>query len=342
MTDQSKPHVVIADYLTDDLTHEKGVLGDLARISALDAYSEEDLRGRIEDADAIMLFHNVALTSQTIDRLEHCRLITRCGVGVDNVDLDAARRRGIPVANVPDYGTEEVADSAIGMALALTRGFSRMNSILRNPDAPGLWNHEHAVPLYRLRGRVFGIVGLGRIGTATALRAKALGMDVVFYDPYLPDGYDKTFGIRRTESLRMLIEQSYVVSLHCPRTPETENLIDAQSVTWFRPGSYLVNTSRGPLVDTSVIPTAIESGRLSGVALDVLPKEPPAADDPLLVAWRDPQHPAHHRLIVNPHAAFYCEEGLTDMRVKAAENCRRAILGQAIRNVVNGVSSSPP
>ena len=337
MTGSQQHHVIIADYITDDLSHERAILEPVARVSALDAYSEDDLAGRIDDADAIMIYHNVALTSQTVDRLKQCKLIARCGVGVDNVDLKAAQDRGIPVSNVPDYGTEEVADSAIGMMLALTRGFARMNSIYRGEQPPEVWNHEAGAPLYRLRNRVFGIVGLGRIGTATALRAKALGMQVIFYDPLLPDGCDKMIGVRRVDTLRDLMTESDVVSLHCPRTSETQDMINAESLSWMRDGSYLVNTARGAVVDVTAIPMALESGKLAGAAIDVLPHEPPADDHPLIAAWRDPSHAAHHRLIINPHAAFYCEEGLIDMRVKGAENCRRAILGERIRNVVNGL-----
>src|SRR5262249_53581825 len=163
-------------------------------------------------------------------------------------------------------------------------------------------------PLQRLRGRVFAIVGLGRIGTATAQRAKALGMDVVFYDPYLPDGFDKALGIRRAESMEELLRDAYIVSLHCPLNEESRHLINKQTLALMPKGSFLVNTSRGGVVDTSAIPGTIKSGQLAGAAIDVLPHEPPPPDDPLIVAWRDPAHPAHHRLIVNPHAAFYTEQ----------------------------------
>src|SRR5439155_12624045 len=134
-----------------------------------------------------------------------------------------ARERGIPVANVPDYGTEEVADSAIGMALSLARGIHLYNSRLQH--AVGPWSYTQAAPIRRLRGRVFGIIGLGRIGTATAVRAKALGMDVAFYDPHKPDGYDKALGLRRVEKLDELLRQSFVLSLHCPLTAETRHIV---------------------------------------------------------------------------------------------------------------------
>lgn len=327
--------VAITDFISDDLRTEREKLADIADVKAFDAMSEADLAGKIEAADAIMLYHNIGITKATISKLTNCKLIVRCGVGYDNVDWAYARERGIPVANVPDYGTEEVADSAIGLMLALTRGINAYNSRLRRREGP--WMYTPEAPFYRLRGRVFGIIGLGRIGTATAHRAKALGMDVAFYDPYKQDGYDKALGIRRVEKLDDLLKQSFVLSVHTPATPETKHIVDARAIAQMPRGSFLVNTARGVVVDATAIPAAIASGHLAGAGIDVLPQEPPPEDHPLLVAWRDPKHLAHDRVIVNPHSAFYSEEGLLDMRIKGAEACRRALLGESLRNIVNGV-----
>src|SRR5262249_37461325 len=153
------------------------ILGEVANLVALDAYAEDDLRGRVEDADALMLYHNIEIRRATIERLSRCKLIVRCGVGYDNVDHQFASSRGISAANVPDYGTEEVSDSAIGLTLALTRGIHLFNSLYRSEAREG-WTYLAGAPLVRVRGRVFGVVGFGRIGSATALRARALGMDV--------------------------------------------------------------------------------------------------------------------------------------------------------------------
>ena len=161
--------IVITDFLTEQPDCEREILGDLADIACLDASSEDELAGRIEDADAVMLYHVIKIGERTINALKNCKLIVRCGVGYDNVDRAAARRRGIPVANVPDYGTEDVADSAIGMALTLGRGIHFLNSRLRRGHGP--WTYMQAQPISRLRGRTFGIIGIGRIGTASALRA---------------------------------------------------------------------------------------------------------------------------------------------------------------------------
>lgn len=324
--------IVIADFISDSLDTEKKIVGDTAEVIALDAYNEKELEGKIEDADAIIMYHSLAITRNTIERLKHCRLIVRAGVGIDNVDHYCARTLGIPVCNIPDYGSEDVADTAIGMMLALTRGITFLNSRLR--DSLGEWSYRQVQPLSRLRNCNMGIVGLGRIGTATALRAKALGLDVVFYDPYKPDGFDKALGIRRAETLQRLLEQVKILSLHCPLTKETYHLINEKSLNYLPPASYIINTARGGVVDTSVIPDAILSGHLAGAAFDVLEQEPPV-NDALVQAWKNVEHPAYHKVIINPHSAFYSEEGLHEIRVKASIACLHALKGEEVGNIVN-------
>jgi C-terminal binding protein len=330
---QEKYRVIITDMIADDLEPEHEILGDVAEVIALDGHDEKELIGHVEEADALMVYHHLSITKVTIDRLTRCKLIVRCGVGYDNVDHARARQRGIAVANVPDYGTEEVADSAIGLTLSLTRGTHVANSRLRARQ--GEWAYEQVRPLARLRGRTFGIVGLGRIGAATAIRAKALGMDVAYFDPYKPHGYDKSLGIRHIESFEELVAQSFVLSLHCPLTEETRLLVDASVIEQMPAGSFLINTARGDVVDISAIPDAIACGQLAGAGIDVLPDEPPTEDNSLVAAWRNPDHPAHERVIINPHIAFYCEEGVREFRTKGAIACRRAVLGERIPNVVN-------
>ncbi len=325
--------VAITDFITDDLVPEHKLLSDIATIEKLNGFAEEELWGRIEDFDAIMMYHNLHISSKTIERLTKCKLIVRCGVGVDNVDWKFARTRGIPVANVPDYGSEEVADTAVGMLLALTRGISFLNQrLIRNE---GAYSYSQVVPLKRLRGRTCGVIGIGCIGTAFALRAKALNLRVVFYDPYAADGMDKALGIERASSLEELLKRSEILSIHCPATDETRHMINSKTIELMPMGSYLVNTARGTIVDTDMIPAAIASGRLAGAGIDVLAHEPPSASDPLILAWRDPKNPCHDRVIINPHSAFYAEEGLMDMRVKGSQACRNALLGLPLKNVVN-------
>jgi len=325
--------VIVTDFIKPPLMIENEILGGIANVIALDANGEADLQGRIEDADAIMMYHFITLSEATIRRLKKCKLIVRCGVGIDNIDHRTAREVGIPVANVPDYGAEEVADSAMAMMLTLTRGVHYANSRLQREV--GAWSYEQVVPIHRLRGRTFGVLGLGRIGIATALRAKAFGLRVIYYDPYAPDGCDKAIGIEQVETLDQLLQQSEILSAHCPRTSETQHIIDDAAIAKMRPGSFVINTARGGVVDAHAVLRAVESRHLRGAALDVLEVEPPDSADPLIRAWRDPAHPAFDRIILNPHSAFYSEEGLNDMRIKGSRNCLRVLRGEQPRNVLN-------
>ena len=190
-------------------------------------------------------------------------------------------------------------------------------------------------PLHRLRGLRLGIIGLGRIGVATALRAKALGLEVLFHDPYAVDGLDKALGVTRCELLEEMLPRVQAVSLHCPRTTETQGLINSRTLAMLPKGAFLVNTARGGCVDAGAVLDCIESEQLRGAALDVLEVEPPPEDDPLIAAWRTPGTLAHDRVIINPHSAFYSEEGLDDMRIKGSMNIRRVLEGKSPRNIVN-------
>jgi D-3-phosphoglycerate dehydrogenase/C-terminal binding protein len=328
-----KPQVIVTDYIVEPLECERRVLAGHADVRALNARSQSELDGRLEEADALMIYHFLRLERAQIEQLKRCRIIVRPGVGYDNIDIDAARERGIPVCNVPDYGTEEVADSALGMALVLARGTHYLNSRLRRGVGP--WSVEQAAPIHRLRGRVFGVIGCGRIGSAAALRAKSFGFDVVFHDPFVPDGVEKALGVRRADTLDSLLEQSHIVSLHCPLTPQTRGLIGAKEIARMPRGSVLVNTARGGVLDTAAAVDALAGGHLAGAGIDVLEHEPPPEDSAVLRAWRDPDHPAHDHLLLNPHAAFYCEEGSEEFRTKGAREILRALKGEPLRNRVN-------
>lgn len=324
--------VVITDFIPDTAT-EREVLGPDVDIVALNALSEDEILFQVEDADAVLLYHLISLSRKSISQMKKCRLIVRAGVGYDNVDWKYAREQGINVCNVPDYGTEDVADSAIGLMLALTRGINFHNSRLRRGQ--GDWGFSEYAAVPRLRGRTFGIIGLGRIGTAAALRAKALGMNVVFYDPYARDGTDKAVGAKRVETLDELLAQTFVLSPHCPLTAETRHIVNDETLGKLPAGAYVVNTSRGGVVDVNAVLAGVTSGHLAGAGIDVLETEPPSGDEPFIKAWRNPSHPAHDRIIVNPHTAFYCEEGLGEMRLKAVQNVARVLSGAEPRNLVN-------
>jgi len=262
--------------------------------------------------------------------------IVRAGVGYDQIAIAACAAHGIPVCNTPDYGTTDVADHAIALTLALARGIVGYHTALKTDIAAG-WDFMAAPTVRRLSGQVFGVVGLGRIGTATALRAKALGMQVMFFDPYRPTGTELALGLARLGSLDELLAIADVVSLHTPLSDETRGMIDRAAVARMKPGMLLVNTSRGPVVDPDAVLDGLRSGRLAGAALDVLPVEPPAGDEPLLLAWQKGEPSIANRLILSPHSAFYSASSLADLRRKSAEVAVDYLFAGRLRDCVNGL-----
>lgn len=331
------PKVWVTDFIATDLEWEREELAGVAEVAGCAAGHERELEPILEQADALIVWHVITISAATIARLRRCRLLVRAGVGYDNVDLAAAAELRLPVCNVPDYGTEDVADHAVTLALALLRRVGEAAATMRR----GGWDWRLLTPIHRLRGRTAGIVGLGRIGTAAALRLKAFGFDVCFLDPYLPDGADKSLGLRRCETLAELLAQSDLVSLHVPLTDETRYLIRAETIARMRPEAVLVNTARGGVVDTAAVADALAAGRFRGVGLDVLPSEPGSDADPLFAGWRR-QEPWAERVILTPHLAFYSEEGMEELRRKAARQVRRMLEGRPLRNVVNGITEPRP
>jgi phosphoglycerate dehydrogenase-like enzyme len=225
------------------------------------------------------------------------------------------------VCNVPDYGTEEVADHTIALTLALCRQLFPLDAEAKRLG----WRIEVAPKLRRLSSLTFGIVGLGRIGTATALRAKALGFRVVFHDPFLANGAHKALGIQRATALEDLLDQSDVLSLHCPSSTATRGMIGEAELARLRSTSFLVNTARGDLVQKEPLFRALREGRLAGAGLDVVQDEP----------LRSAAEAATPNLIVTCHAAFCSPEGMIEMRTTSARIARAALLGQPVWNRVN-------
>jgi D-3-phosphoglycerate dehydrogenase len=285
--------------------------------------------------DAIVVWHELVIDRALIARLKRCRIIVRAGVGFDHIDLEAAAEAGIPVCNTPDYGTSEVADHAIGLMLALRRGIvSYHQNLVADPRAG--FDYARAPLVRRLRGRVFGIVGLGRIGTATALRAKAFGMSVIAYDPYVSRGTEIAVGVARTDDLAELLAASDVVSLHCPLTDETRGLIDADALRLMRRDAILINTARGAIVDIPALLEALRSAVIGGAGIDVLPVEPPAEGDALAAAYQGRADPlVGERLIVTPHAAWSSPESVADARRLAVETAMLYLRHGRLRNLVN-------
>jgi D-3-phosphoglycerate dehydrogenase len=319
--------VVVTDSLAE-LGSERTILDDVADITMLQTNDEADVARRGAHADVLLVYHTIKLTERSIAALTKCRGIVRCGVGYDNVDIRAAGRHGIAVCNVPDYGTEEVADQALLMLLALARRFLAAEKSVR----AGNWDCQVAFGTPRLRGRTLGIVGCGRIGTAMALRAKAIGMRVVIYDPYRPDGVEKSLGVERCHRLEDLLPQAEFISLHCPLTEETRHLLNARALALLPRGAYVINTARGPCVDGAALVTALDAGQVAYAALDVVEEEP----------LRDERLRRHERIVLTPHTAFYSVEAFQEMRSKGAAEARRILLGETPRNAVNREWLTPP
>ncbi|HEX7007639.1 MAG TPA: C-terminal binding protein [Alphaproteobacteria bacterium] len=287
------------------------------------------------ECDGIVCYHLMHLDAAALARTRRCRIIVRAGVGFDNVDLEAAAARGIAVCNTPDYGTTDVADHAIAMLLDLTRGVPRYAANLKR-DPVGGWRWQDGAPNQRrLRGARFGVVGLGRIGVATARRAAAFDMKVGFYDPHLPPGVELAHNFERFDTLETLLAASDVVSLHTPLTPATRGLIDAAAVAAMKPGAILINTARGPVVDLDAVYDGLKSGRIGGAGLDVLPSEPPDPKHPLIAAYAADAPWLRDRLVLSPHSAFYCPESLYDLRYKTAETAAVFLLEGRLRACVN-------
>jgi phosphoglycerate dehydrogenase-like enzyme len=263
-----------------------------------------------------------------------CRIVVRMGVGYDTVDLEACGRRGVVVSNVPDYGTTDVADHAIAMLLTLARGTACYDAALRAGLAAA-WRHDLNPTARRLRGLTCGVVGLGAIGTAAALRARAFGMNVRFYDPYILPGRDLALGFERDATLDGLLAASDVVTMHTPLTDETRRMIDAHAVSQMRPGTLLINAARGPIVDTAAVLDGLKSGRIGGVGLDVLPKEPIDLGDPLVAAWHADEPWIRGRVLLSPHAAFYSAASFEDQRRKSIETALHYLRDGIVRNCVN-------
>lgn len=300
---------------------ERPFLSDVADVSTVWVGFNAPFPEAAAAAQALILWHGPLVTAEVIARMPNCRVIIRNGVGFDTVDIAAAAAAGIPVCNVPDYGTEEVADHAIALTLALYRQLFPLD---REAKQLG-WKINVAPKMRRLRTQTFGIIGLGRIGTATALRAKALGFRTVFYDPYVPAGTHKAIGIERIDTLEEILRVSDTISVHCPLSAETRGMIGAKELALMKPGSFLVNTARGDVVQKAPVFAALHSGHLAGAGLDVVEAEP----------LRTAEEAATPNLIVTCHAAFCSPEGMVEMRSTSARIARAAVLGQLVWNRVN-------
>lgn len=333
---QARPLVALLD--GRDCSIEMPILKDVATVAFCDAQSTSEIHEKVlNEAVGALMWHTIILTKEDLEKFKTLRIIVRIGSGVDNIDVKAAGELGIAVCNVPGYGVEEVADTTLCLILNLYRRTYWLANMVREgkkftgPEQV----REAAQGCARIRGDTLGIVGLGRIGSAVALRAKAFGFNVIFYDPYLPDGIEKSLGLTRVYTLQDLLFQSDCVSLHCTLNEHNHHLINEFTIKQMRPGAFLVNTARGGLVDDDSLAQALKQGRIRAAALDVHENEPynvfsgPLKDAP--------------NLLCTPHAAFYSDASATELREMARPKPRPTTTRPSpSRRRCTNVAEAPP
>ena len=322
--------VLVTDYAWPSLEIERAILSAAgAELVVEESGDPSELVRLAADADAILTNWR-KVSDEALDAATRCLVVARYGVGVDNIPVARATDLGILVANVPDFCLEEVSDHALALLLACAR---RIVTFARATRA-GSWDLlglGRGLP--RLRGQQLGIVGYGSIARALIPKAQGLGLEVTVYTPRLAPGHDTATGVETTNDLTHLLRTSDYVSLHAPATQETHGLIDEDALRSMKPTAYLINTSRGALIDENALRHALEQGWIAGAALDVMTEEPTAAGNPLI---------ALDSVIATPHAAFYSETAIAELARKAADNVAVALAGGIPASTVNrGVVGSP-
>lgn len=313
--------VVVTDYNYADLEIEASTLAEWgATVEGFHCSSPEEVIQVAREADALISQY-APVTAQVIASLTKCKAIGRYGIGVDNIDVPAATEKGIAVINVPSYCEEEVSDHALAMLLAWVRKVPHYAVEVRN----GVWDWKTGRPIYRLRGKVLGLLGFGKIARHLAAKARALGLVVLAHDPYLPEEAFSGSGVKRV-GFEELLAQSDFLSIHVPLTSETHHLINADALALMKPTACLINTSRGAVVDEQALVEALKRGQLAGACLDVMEKEPPDPENELL---KMPQ------VLISPHVAWYSEESEGELRRKVANDIGRALNGLLPEGLVN-------
>ena len=300
--------VVVSDQVFPTTDIERGVLDEIDATLEIADGTRSGLLSVGADADAILNTY-LPLDAATIAGLPRCRIIARYGIGVDNIDVEAATAAGVTVTNVPDYSVEEVAAHTVALILALIRRLPAADAVVRS----GGWGLDELRPIRRISGLTFGLLGYGRIGQRVGRAIEAIGGQILVHDPFLPAGTTTP----RLVDLEELVASSDVLSVHAPLTPATRGLIDAPRIAAMRPGAILVNTSRGGLVVLDAVIDALRSGHLAAAGLDVLEREP---EDAARIAGVP-------NLLLTPHIAYYSEESLAESQRKAATQIVKVLTG---------------
>lgn len=316
-----KPMVVVTDLDQPSLAEEEAVsAAEGFELVRAECRTEEEVIRAGKGADGLIVQY-APITRAVFEALPDLKVVGRYGVGVDTIDVDAATEFGVAVCNVPDYGTEDVSDHAIALALSVARGVVGLDRAMRG----GNYSLAPVQPLHRVAGRVFGVVGLGLIGAATARKASGVGYEAIGFDPLHEPGTTTPDGTK-VVTFDELISRSDVVSLHVPLNKHTHHLINADVLAKMKPGAVLVNTCRGGVVDTEALVEALRTGGIRAAALDVFEQEPLPADSPLLEL---------PNTVLTPHAAWYSEESQVELKRRTAQNVADVLAGRKPRNIVN-------
>jgi D-3-phosphoglycerate dehydrogenase len=319
--------VAVADSVFPNLDLARAVVSRAgAELRLASQPTPEGIVAAAREADALLVTY-AKINADMIREMKRCKIISRFGIGVDNVDIEAATRAGIVVTKVPDYCIDEVSDHAMALLLSLVRKIPFSSARAH----AGRWEMPAVTPIHRIRGTVLGLVGFGRIPQLVAPKAKAFGMRVMAYDPYVPLNLMEQAGVGRLEFAELLKISDYI-SIHSPLLPETHHLFGTEVFSQMKPGALIVNTSRGPVVDEAALARALDTGQLAGAALDVLEQEPPV-NSPLF---------GRENVILTPHTSFYSVESLEELQTKAAEEVVRVLSGQPPRNPVNPEALAAP
>ncbi|MFT4727985.1 MAG: D-3-phosphoglycerate dehydrogenase [Granulosicoccus sp.] len=315
-----RPKVVITDFDFGDVDVERNILEAVgAEVVALQSKCEEDLLDEARDC-AAMINQYARIGERTIAHLSQCEVIARYGVGVDIVDVEAATRKGILVTNVRDYCTEEVADHAIALWLTLARKLPDYDRATHQ----GVWQWQSGKPIHRIRGRTMGVVSFGKIGQAIAVRAKAFGVQIIAYDPFLPVHIAKEHGVELVSKADLLARSDYIL-MQAPMTPDTRHFLSDAEFGVMKPAAIVVNTGRGPTIDNQALYRALTDGHIASAGLDD-PEEEPAKR----AQWSPAENPIFTlpNVIVTPHAAYYSEESIHAARETAASEVARVLTQQ--------------
>lgn len=316
--------VVITDYEYQDVEKERKILKAAGIVlDECQCRTEQALIDACREADGVIVQY-CAITERVIRAMERCRVIIKYGIGVNNIDVDAASAKGIYVCNVPDYGVDEVSNHAIAMMLALSRGLKSLNESLTS----GAWGYAPVVPLHRMAGSTLGLVGLGRIPSLVAKKMAGFGLRILAYDPFARPEAARELGVELVEFDTLVAESDYI-SIHCPLTPRTQGLFGPETFRRMKSTAILVNTARGPVIQQQALEEALRTGELAGAGLDVYEQEPLPKDSPLL-------HMSN--VICTPHCAWYTEEAVTAVQEKAAQEAANVLTGHAPWHAVNAAA----